>query len=402
MLNENADEIAKRAYFRVRVPKKMGRCSVKWLVDFYTDMNNYRHGFRVEVTPGHKFCIEDDGHVFYSLTHEQEYVIILTNDGPTRCDCRVEVDGTFVGKFRVNSEEAVRIERPSDSARNFVFLKARSSEGRAAGIDGTRSVTGVIRAHFAPECPVIITPRKNEEGLKYEETEEGSSEDECFCFDDMFGGEMRCSYGVGGTGLGNASHQKFSDTSAITNIDKTRECELSIRLVLHQDAPYVALTHKDMPFRAPTPPRAPFLEKFYGEETVNKTNALCLAALRGNIREVILCLQSSVTQKNFNDAMVCAVAGRHIYVVEFLAAKGVVDDWNRPLRYAAFEGDLDMVKRMIKFGADQVMTAACIARDQGYPKIVDLLLQKNECNIPPNDPTTTLKCVEQLHHDQCP
>ena len=52
----------------------------------------------------------------------------------------------------------------------------------------TLLVTLLVYLYRVGRRPVIITPRKNEEGLKYEETEEGSSEDECFCFD-MFGGD---------------------------------------------------------------------------------------------------------------------------------------------------------------------------------------------------------------------
>jgi len=75
--------------------------------------------------------------VFY-LNDKQEYAVCVTNkDRSLRADATIYIDGKYMGRFRLETNRTITIERPADDdkARKFTFLKIDSVEGKAAKVD---------------------------------------------------------------------------------------------------------------------------------------------------------------------------------------------------------------------------------------------------------------------------
>jgi hypothetical protein len=75
--------------------------------------------------------------VFY-LNDKQEYAVCVTNkDSSLRADAIIYIDGKNMGRFRLETNRTITIERPADDdkARKFTFLKIDSVEGKAAKVD---------------------------------------------------------------------------------------------------------------------------------------------------------------------------------------------------------------------------------------------------------------------------
>ncbi len=88
---------------------------------------------------------------YYSLPHNTEYKLRLSNNHHRRVDAHVWIDGEKVGIWRINPTSRITIERPSTIARKFTLLKEGSGVANSIGISKGNPDNGLIRVTFRPE-----------------------------------------------------------------------------------------------------------------------------------------------------------------------------------------------------------------------------------------------------------
>lgn len=116
----------------------------------------YRSNFSVRVPEGVE---ETDGYVV--LKHGQEFSIMLRNDTEDRCDAEVEVEGKYIGTFRVDPKKGITLTRPADDTGKFVFFKKGSKEfNKVHGGDVSFDTQGLVTVTFRPEKKVAKTCRR--------------------------------------------------------------------------------------------------------------------------------------------------------------------------------------------------------------------------------------------------
>lgn len=87
------------------------------------------------------------------VKHLQQYKLRLTNFNATlSCDASVEIDGKFVGRFRIKPYSSVSIERPTNDTGKFTFYRHGTSQAKKAGLVG-RQVEGIISVTYYQEQP---------------------------------------------------------------------------------------------------------------------------------------------------------------------------------------------------------------------------------------------------------
>ena len=106
----------------------------------------YMNGFSVKVIPGNEVA---GGYV--EIAHGTVYRLALRNDTDVRCDARVEIDGTMVGKWRIESHSRIELERGVGSDGQFTAYVPGTHEGDAAGVDYSNPKLGLIGVEFTPE-----------------------------------------------------------------------------------------------------------------------------------------------------------------------------------------------------------------------------------------------------------
>jgi hypothetical protein len=202
-------------------------------------------GFSVGIVHNSVGEITDGGHV--PIAHEAEYKIRLGNDGPTRCDVDVTMDGEPVGRFQLAAWAHCDIERPGslfkggDPMRMFTFLKETSTEAASAGIAAKAKLNGVIDVFFTPEAAgheVFLDSEVTERG-----EEKGASRGSVLPVGSSGPprGKRRGGYMSGATALGRASTQQFHTVAGIDSVDKKRETRIIIRLVCIEGVAYEAV-----------------------------------------------------------------------------------------------------------------------------------------------------------------
>lgn len=95
--------------------------------------------------------VERNGNTYYSLKHESEYSITMTNSNRTKCDASVFIDGENMGTWRVDPYSSITIDRPVSTARKFTFVKEKSSEAEMGGVSAGKSENGLVKVVFTPE-----------------------------------------------------------------------------------------------------------------------------------------------------------------------------------------------------------------------------------------------------------
>lgn len=157
---------------------------------------------------------------YFFLPHKTEYTIELSNYLATLCDAQVFVDGETIGTFRIPRTGSVKIERPVNAQRKFIFLDFNSPEAEQAQLQLNQNL-GLIKVKFIPEFEI------RRAGV--------STRDASF-------GDTRSSRGLsaGGTGLGSYSDQQYVGASHIIK-DYNNQVELNIRLVPESNAQEVAI-----------------------------------------------------------------------------------------------------------------------------------------------------------------
>lgn len=117
----------------------------------------------------------------FILRHGQRYKVRVYNHSKKhRINAEIKIDGKEIGRFRVNANSHIEIERPVRVARKLTFYATNSEEGRMAGLKSNNVAN------------IVVTIER-----------EKIYEFECDGDDDAL--ELDC----GGTGLSDASNQSF-------------------------------------------------------------------------------------------------------------------------------------------------------------------------------------------------
>ena len=217
---------------------------------------------------------------YFALPHNTEYKLRLSQSRSVNTDATVYVDGKEVGTWRLGKYRgSITIERPSDVAKKFTFLQEGTSEASDAGISTGKSENGIVRVVFKPEkeyvcnhchCTAddyymyghfrgcgckylgmesqsfnnVLRKSKNKNQSKsydnLSHTDSYGDSDNNLTLNSSTNGTE--SYQHGGTGLGETSNQYFSTISAIQNVDSLNITEITVRLLIDNDAQPVERT----------------------------------------------------------------------------------------------------------------------------------------------------------------
>lgn len=157
----------------------------------------------------------------WSLANGEEYSIVCKNNCFGRCDVELSVDGINVGRWRIEPGSSICIERPAGVAKKFTLVEEGSALAASSGLV-PHSDNGLISATFYPEHPPVA---KSFCGLIAQGVQaEGGG-----------------SYRNAGTTLGANSNQKFSSTSALVDIDRSKITTLHLRLIARKDDAPISL-----------------------------------------------------------------------------------------------------------------------------------------------------------------
>lgn len=204
---------------------------------------NFGIGVKVNNSPVQAF--EQQGYEYFPVPHAAEYKLVLRNDGPTRTDVEVKIDGEKVGTWQLGPYQTADIERPTAVSRKFQFFKEDSHEAQESGIQSGKTNNGVVEAHFKPE----------REQQRWRDTDRCASfgafgasrgEEKCLCKGGAEKGASKgasrgptpqSSFSSGATALGAHSTQRFGTVSAVTDVDHSREQVIRLRLVAESPRP---------------------------------------------------------------------------------------------------------------------------------------------------------------------
>ena len=169
---------------------------------------------------------------YFQLVNGSEFTIIMGNNGPTKCDVRLELDGEFVGLWRVEAQTILEIERPLGVKQKFIFKTEypQFSQSNAVCQEGPmQSENGRIRLLFNPEVKKNI----GQPSLTISTTEtyydvklQGKGG-----YQHDLNAEL---YSGGTTILGGTSNQIFAHVTPITEIDADRVTEIKAWLVIQK------------------------------------------------------------------------------------------------------------------------------------------------------------------------
>ena len=153
----------------------------------------YMNGFSVKVIPGNEVA---GGYV--EIAHGTVYRLALRNDTDVRCDARVEIDGTNVGKWRIEAHDRIELERGVGSDGQFTAYVPGTHEGDAAGVDYSNPKLGLIGVEFTPEKRFVREANLVAKGISPQAQSMGAER------------------GAIGTGLSGHSGQRFGQAGRIS------------------------------------------------------------------------------------------------------------------------------------------------------------------------------------------
>jgi len=203
---------------------------------------------------------------YFSLPHLTEYTIKLSNNHLTRCDAEIFVDGDSVGMWRIEPLDTIKLERPANLNRRFVFVVEKSHVAKQAGVRG-KSDNGLITVVFTPEnkspsClyfnqPYLSTASfydknqvtyldANSDGDSMTMKNAGDSRQ---VYQNSTGSIKELSsaphrqYSSGATILGAGTDQHFTSVQKLRDIDYDNVTTINIRLVVAKNdaRPYISI-----------------------------------------------------------------------------------------------------------------------------------------------------------------
>lgn len=88
---------------------------------------------------------------YVELPHNQEYTILIHNYREVDCIAQVHVDGKDVGRFHIKAKSNLRLERPENCNRRFLFLAVDTDQANDADADGVEvDSRGLVQVGFFP------------------------------------------------------------------------------------------------------------------------------------------------------------------------------------------------------------------------------------------------------------
>jgi hypothetical protein len=87
---------------------------------------------------------------FFQLADNTEYSVVVKNNGQTKCDASIDIDGENIGRWRIEAGASGNIVHPMTSKRKFVFKNA-SKFSYADGPNGSYPQNGKVSVTFYPE-----------------------------------------------------------------------------------------------------------------------------------------------------------------------------------------------------------------------------------------------------------
>jgi hypothetical protein len=168
---------------------------------------------------------ESEGYVY--LRHNTQYTIVLSNQAPTPCDAKVQIDGREVGLWRVPALKSMVVERPVHETGRLTFYEVGSREAQKAGISESDQL-GLLT--------VIFTPEKHEPrgGGQMMSAPADQWAGETLYMAPPASSKKRGH--AGGTGLSGKSDQEFRDADPI-EYDESKAVTIHLRLVGEPDEP---------------------------------------------------------------------------------------------------------------------------------------------------------------------
>ena len=144
------------------------------------------------------------------IQHLQQYKLRLSNYHITlSCDASLEIDGKFVGRFRIAPYSSILIERPTNDIGKFTFYRHGTPEAKLAGL-GFRGEEGIVSVTYYQEAP----------------KEDFVSFDIMHCkLDEVI---------TGGTGLSGVSNVRYEQAESL-NIDQSSKIIIQTRLICHDE-----------------------------------------------------------------------------------------------------------------------------------------------------------------------
>ena len=228
------------------------------------------HDFQVDIVPDQGTVTTNQKNESYYVEmpkNEVQYKIHLKNNGSTKCDAVVTIDGKNMGTFRINEHNQMLLERPSDVERRFTFFVGGSEGSKQGGYKPKDKNNGLVEVLFKPE-----SCRLYPKGGDYDEEElcYGDDDDDFYCgapkmargitsapFTNMMRGghsaapKLRSKgmtnaptrgYKEGMTALTGDSSQKFV-TVAVLDYDYKNEVTIYLRLVYRDVRPKIEPLH---------------------------------------------------------------------------------------------------------------------------------------------------------------
>lgn len=200
--------------------------------------------FAVTIVTSNDYPAETISGEYATLNSGERYSIKLSNNGNTRCDAIVFLEGEHVGTWRVEAHSSIIIRRPQYTDKEFVFLAEKSRLAYQSGVKQGDINNGLVEVKFNPEVemmrPVAVSSmRPMMASARYMEHApmESSSYAE--------------RYSSGSTVLGERTGQQFSSTDPITNVDYSRRRTITFRIVARNERhqQYQTISHSKQPPR---------------------------------------------------------------------------------------------------------------------------------------------------------
>jgi hypothetical protein len=159
----------------------------------------------------------------FKLKHGTEYKVMIRNDHRScRANAKINIDGKLIGRFRIEANSKIVIERPDDDnkARKLTFYNINSEEGRAGNLTNIPSSDlGKIKIEIQKEIERSLSTDEDD----YLDCSSPPRRGMCVQTDG------------GGTALGRKSKQKFYIASPIETVPEIYILEA--RMILQDDDP---------------------------------------------------------------------------------------------------------------------------------------------------------------------
>lgn len=143
----------------------------------------------------------------FALSHGEEYKIKIVNHHINlRANASISIDGKNIGYFRINSNSSIIIERPAKQERRLTFYKRGTKEAIKGGLECDNAEQGILRVTIEQEKEPEVSMLRAACLPRRIFCEESDCAEESYC--------------AGGTALGRASSQRFSNASNMITKDE--------------------------------------------------------------------------------------------------------------------------------------------------------------------------------------